>query len=155
MLINKKSASLCLIFVLFIGIWINNAYSIHQDPGETIQISTRLRSFVGNPSWLIVIRDLDHGQNIPYLYDIKKGENYWMAFTAGKNYLILASTLRINTHGTRQNRYKQYVIHDFCHLESKGRIARHQSLYITVTGDLTSNPNTVDCNVARFTHSEF
>lgn len=44
--------------------------------GQTIQIYTRFRSFVGKPSLLIVIRDLDNGQNIPYIFDITRGDNF-------------------------------------------------------------------------------
>jgi hypothetical protein len=152
---KKRAVSLGLFFILSSWIWTNNALAIIQDPGATLQISTHFSSFVGRSSWLIVIQDLDHGQNIPFLYDIKKPDNYWLAFTSGRHYRILASTLRIHTHGTNQNRYQQYTIKNFCNLESNGRIIRNQSIYIRLTGDLTSNRETIDCGVSRFTNAEF
>jgi hypothetical protein len=121
------------------------------DRGQIIQINTRFHSFLGKPSWLLVIRDLDHGENIPYLYDIERGENTWFALTYGKNYLIIASTLQISTYGSRLNRFKKYTIHDFCHLESQGRIIRGQSLYLTIDGDLTQHEDTVNCEISRYT----
>src|SRR5690349_5971957 len=84
--------------------------------GQTIQINTRLHSFVGKPSWLLMIRDIDHDQNIPYVYDISRGDNFWMAFTYGHNYLITASTLQFAPY--RSDPYRVKVIHNFCNLES-------------------------------------
>jgi hypothetical protein len=118
--------------------------------GQTIQIQTRLHSFVGHPTWLLIIRDLDSGQNIPYLYDIKRGQNYWLAFTYGRNYLITVSNLKINTYKSNYNDFASYEIKDFCHLESNGRIIRGESMYITIQGDLTRDPESVSCQVTRF-----
>src|SRR3990167_5866017 len=98
--------------------------SVFADPddfGQTIQIYTQLKSFVGKPSWLLMIRDVDHGQNIPYMYDFEKGDNFWLAFTFGRNYLITASRLVFNP-------YNRKKINNFCGLESEGQIIRGQSL---------------------------
>ena len=115
--------------------------------GQTIQIYTRFHSFVGKPSWLLIIRDLDHGQNIPYLYDIKRGDNFWLAFTFGSNYLITVSNLQFGPYPRK--------INNFCNLESNGQIIRGQSLYITINGDLSPNTNTFSCHVLKYADSNF
>lgn len=119
-----------------------------DDFGQSIQIYTQLKSFVGKPSWLLIIRDIDHNQNIPYMYDFEKGDNFWLAFTFGRNYLITASRLTFNP-------YNRKKINNFCGLESYGRIIRGQSLYITINGDLTPNTNTFNCSVSRYQNSNF
>ncbi|EKD70980.1 MAG: hypothetical protein ACD_46C00308G0004 [uncultured bacterium] len=123
------------------------ADTIDDNLGQTIQIYTRFKSFVGKPSWLLIIRDIDHNQNIPYLYDIKRGDNFWLAFTFGRNYLILASKLVFNPYKSK--------INNFCHLESNGRIIRGESLFITISGDLSPNTNTFNCHVLKYRDSQF
>lgn len=115
--------------------------------GQTLQINTQLHSFLGHPSWLLVIRDLDHGQNIPYLYDFVSGHHFWLAFTYGHDYLITASTLTFNP-------YHQQV-NNFCGLESHGRILRGVSLYITLSGDLTPYSTTFNCQVLKMQDDHF
>src|SRR5579862_8512330 len=68
---------------------------------QLINIETHLHSFVGKPSWLLMIRDLDHNENVPYLFEIRRGENFWVAPIASQHYLILASTLKIHTYRSR------------------------------------------------------
>lgn len=121
--------------------------------GQTIQINTRLHSFVGRPSWLLMIRDIDHNENIPYVYDITRGNNFWLAFTYGRNYLITASTLQFAPY--RSNPYRTKVINNFCNLESHGRVARGESLQVTLTGDLSPDANSYTCNVIRFKENNF
>jgi len=123
--------------------------------GQTIQITTRFQSFVGNPSWLLIIRDIDHGQNIPYLFDINSGENFWVAFSYSRNYLILASTLQISTYQSRYNSYKNYKIHNFCHLESNGRIMRGESMFVTIQGDLSPNSDSYSCQISTYADTNF
>lgn len=152
MFIKKMIFHLCLVF--FLGLISSHAFALVSNDyflGQTIQINTLFHSFLGNPSWLIVIRDVNHGQNIPYLFDIRKGENTWLLFTQSKNYLIIASTLQINTYGTRHNRFKKYTLHNFCQLESHGKIMRGKSLYLTITGDLTPDADSVNCRVSSYT----
>ncbi len=115
--------------------------------GQTIQINTQLHSYLGQPSWLLVIRDLDHGQNIPYLYDFQGGQNFWLAFTYGRNYLITASTLTFNPYGK--------TVNNFCGLESRGRIIRGQSLFITLRGDLIPHSTTFQCNLMKVNDDNF
>lgn len=128
-------------------------YAQSDSLGQSIQIYTRLHSFVGRPSWLLVIRDIDNGQNIPYVYDFYHGNNFWLAFTFSRNYLITASTLSFSPYSRDPDKTK--VIHNFCHLESQGLISHGQSLTIQISGDLSPNPSTFICNVARYNDSNF
>lgn len=126
----------------------SSAMADPDDFGQTIQIYTQLKSFVGRPSWLLIIRDIDHNQNIPYMYDFEKGDNFWLAFTFGRNYLITASRLVFNP-------YTNKKISNFCGLESNGRIMRGQSLYITIIGKLTPNTDSYNCSVLSYQDSNF
>lgn len=138
----------CSLLLALCFISINTPAQTEQDDfGQTIQINTQLHSMLGHPSWLLVIRDLDHGQNIPYLYDFESGNNFWLAFTYGHNYLITASTLTFNPYQT--------TVNNFCGLESRGRILRGQSLYITLTGDLTPRSATFNCRVLKTLDTNF
>lgn len=123
--------------------------------GQTIQVSTRFHSLVGKPSWLVIIRDLDHNQNIPYVFDIKKGENFWVLYTYGRHYLITVSELQISTYQSRYNTFRRYKVKNFCHLESNGRIQRGTSMYITINGDLTINRDTYSCHVSSYADPSF
>lgn len=121
--------------------------------GQSIQIYTRFHSYVGRPSWLLVIRDLDHDQNIPYIYDVSRGDNFWLAFTYGRNYLITTSRMYFSPY--RTNPYNSKRINNFCNLESNGRIIRGESLYITINGDLSPNANTFTCHISSYPNSNF
>lgn len=127
-----------------------NGYPDGDGVGQFIQITTRLHSFVGKPTWLLIIRDVDHNQNIPYLFDIRRGENFWVALTYGKHYLITVSRLQIETYQSRYNKYKNYRINNFCHLESNGRIIRGESMNITLEGNLTPDTASTRCIVLRY-----
>lgn len=123
--------------------------------GQIIQINTRLHSFVGRPIWTLIIRDIDHNQNIPYLFDFTRGGNHWIALTYGRNYLITASRLQIETYRSRYNQYKNYRMQNFCNLESNGRINRGESMYITIEGDLSPYANSYTCHVSTFPDGNF
>lgn len=118
--------------------------------GQFIQIETHLHEFVGKPTWLLIIRDIDHNQNIPYMFDIRRGDNYWVALTYGKHYLIIASKLQIETYQSKYNEYKKYSINNFCHLESNGRIIRGKSMRIILRGNLTPNSASSICSVFKY-----
>lgn len=143
------SMKIRLLLIAVLASFLSAAYADPDDNGlgQTIQINTRFHSFIGKPAWLLVIRDVDHGQNLPYLYDIHNGTNFWLAFTFGRNYLITASTLTFNPYRMK--------INNFCGLESNGRIQRGQSLYITITGDLSPNTNTFTCQVLKYQDANF
>lgn len=142
---------------LFLSILLPVCHAQEDGVGQTIQIYTHLDSFAGRPSWLLVIRDIDHNQNIPYVYDFTDANNFWVAITYGRNYLIEASTLQFAPYRYSQykNSYSTRTIHNFCGLESRGRIIRGDSLYITISGDLTPDTNTFNCNVLRYANANF
>jgi len=131
------------------------AHAEMPEIGQTIQITTRFHSFIGKPSWLIIVRDVDNDLSMPYLFTIQRGENFWLLPTHGRNYLITVSNLQINTYQSRSNGYGAYKINNFCHLESHGRIIHGESLYITIEGDLTPDPSSVNCQVQRFKDPNF
>lgn len=144
-----------LIFCLALFILTCSCYAEESNEGlgQTIQIYTRLHSFVGKPSWLLIIRDVDNNQNIPYLFDLKRGTNFWVAFTYGRNYLITVSELQFSPY--RRDPYHVKKIKNFCQLESVGHIIRGKSLYITIKGELTPNTDTFSCYVTRYADSNF
>lgn len=152
---NKKSNACRWILFLLCQASLCYARPDSDELGQVIQIHTRFHSFVGKPTWLLVIRDLDNNQTIPYLYDIKRGDNTFLALTYSRHYLITASRLQIETYRSRYNEYHQYRINNFCHLESNGRIIRGESLSITINGDLSPDSNTYSCHVLRFRDSNF
>lgn len=141
-----------IIWFLFISYSSSYAQTNFNGLGQFIQINTRLRSYVGKPTWLLIIRDVDGNQNIPYLFDIRRGDNFWVALTYGKHYLITVSRLQIETYQSRCNHYKKYRINDFCHLESNGRIIRGESMSITLEGDLTPNSASSRCIVIKYAY---
>lgn len=154
-MLNKKH----IVYIwLFFSLCITALSSYAQpddDFGQTIQIYTRFHSFLGKPSWLLIIRDLDHDQNLPYLFDVKRGDNFWVAFTYSRNYLITVSSLQIESYKPRMNGYAKYKTRDFCGLESNGRIIRGESMYITINGDLSPNSNSYTCHVSRYSDANF
>lgn len=123
--------------------------------GQTIQITTQLHSFVGKPTWLLEVRDIDNNQTIPYLFDITRGGNFWIALTYGRNYLITASRLKFNTYRSRYNIYRVFEVNDFCHLESNGRINKGESIFVTLQGDLSPNSNSYTCHTMKYGDTSF
>jgi hypothetical protein len=123
--------------------------------GQTIQINTQFRSFSGKPIWSLIIRDLDHNENIPYIFDINRGQNHWVIFTYGHNYLITASNMQIEIFQPGRNKYKNIRIKNFCGLESHGRIIRGESMHIMIGGDLSPNADTLTCNIASYPDPNF
>lgn len=125
-----------------------------NEMGQTIQINTRFNKIIGRPSWLIIIRDVDHDQNVPYLFDLTQNENFFVMFTQGRHYSILTSRLQFDPY----HRYPYFTsrrISNFCHLESNGHIYKNVSMTVNVTGDLTSNPDRYTCHVSRYTDDNF
>jgi hypothetical protein len=118
--------------------------------GQVINIHTRLDSTVGKAIWTLIIRDLDTGQNIPYIFDFIHGDNHWVAFTFSRNYLITASRLQIVVPRSRYNQYKNYRISNFCNIESMGRIVRGRSMVINLKGDLSPNRDKYTCIASSF-----
>lgn len=115
--------------------------------GQTIQINTHFSSFAGKPSWLLIIRNVDSGQVSPYIYDVSREENFWLAFSYGRNYKITVSQMQLNPYGA--------VINNFCGLVD-GRIMKGESMIITLSGDLTPKRIwSIDCHVMRYPDGNF
>lgn len=123
--------------------------------GQTIQIQTAFTAWIGRPMWMLEIRDLDHGVNIPYMFDITRGNNFWIPLTGGRNYLILGSVLQIASYRSCVNDFCNFRIRNFCNLESNGRINRGQSMIVNIAGRLTPNRNTYTCHVTKFPETVF
>jgi hypothetical protein len=118
--------------------------------GQVIQIDTRFHSFVGKPIWTLEIHDVDNNETVPYSFEITRTNNHWVVFTYGRNYLITGSTVQIPAYGSYTNKYKNYRIRNFCHLESNGRIMKGVSMRITVEGNLSPNTDTYTCHISSY-----
>lgn len=123
--------------------------------GQVIEIQTRFHSFIGKPIWSLIVRDVDNNQNVPYIFRITKGSNRWLIFTYGRNYLITASNMQLETYQSHYNKYKNIRLKNFCNLESHGRIARGESMVITIEGDLSPNSDSYTCNVTTYRDENF
>lgn len=149
-LIRKISFIIFLFFNLYS---VSFAQDANDGMGQIIQIQTNLHSFVGKPTWLLIIRDVDHGQNIPYLFDIRTGANTWIAITYGRNYLITVSSLQFSPYGRHPFRSKK--IDNFCQLQTNGRIIRGASISILIEGDLSPNTNSFSCHISKYFDPNF
>lgn len=107
--------------------------------GETLQINTHFNSIAGKPTWLLIVRDVTNGQVLPYLFDIRNQDNYWIAFTVGHAYRITRSALTFGTYASISN---------FCHLEDG--IITGRSMFITLTGDLTPIAKSSHCQITSY-----
>ncbi len=143
--------------LVMMGLLAKFAYPQDANPGmgNVIQINTNLRSFVGKPSWLLMIRDVDDNENMPYIFDFTSSNTQWMAFTQGQNYLIVSSTLQFSVYRPHDNTYRTYFIHNFCNLESQGRIQHNTGVSIWLTGDLWPNEDSYHCQVMRYPNADF
>jgi hypothetical protein len=125
-----------------------NIFSAHaQDSpfGQTFQINTHLNSFVGKPSWLIILRNVNTGQVLPFLYDFNSTENFWLGFTFSSAYQVTVSDLEFGPPNA--------VIHNFCHLQDG--ILDHESFTVTLSGDLTPNRRTSLCHIFKYKNFSF
>jgi len=112
---------------------------------ETVQINTSFRYFLGKPTWLLILRDVDSGVVLPYIYDIRSGDNFWLAFSSGRNYQVQASLMQFPPYDAE--------IRNFCRLEDG--ILRGQSLFVTVTGALTPDRRASHCHVKKYPSAGF
>lgn len=130
---------------LALSLWcISTTVFANNQIGQTIQIYTRFRQFVGKPTWLLIIRDVETGLVTPYIFDVRNNENYWVAFTYGHHYRITVSQLKFGTYGE---------INNFCQLENG--ILSGTSMYMTLTGVLTPDPKTTKCFVHHYKNASF
>jgi hypothetical protein len=113
--------------------------------GQTFQINTHLSCIVGKPSWLIIVRDEETGQVLPFLYDINTEDNFWLGFTFSHAYRVITSELDFGPPNAK--------IHNFCHLQDG--ILDHESFTATLSGPLTPNRYTSTCHVTRYKQYSF
>lgn len=106
---------------------------------QTIQINTHFSYIVGMPAWLLIIRDVDTGRVSPFLFDIRNNDNFWLAFSSGRNYRVTASTLTFGHYA---------IINNFCRLEDG--VLSGKSMAISLTGVLTPNSRDIHCHVRRY-----
>jgi len=128
----------------------NFAQSDDTPLGQTIEINTHFHSFMGKPIWSLIIRDVDHNQNVPHIFPITRGDNHWLIFTYARHYMIMASNMQIETYQSRYNKYKNSRLKNVCQLESHGRISRGESMVVTVEGDLSPYEDSIHCNVITY-----
>lgn len=125
--------------LLFISMLISLPSLGQSNIGQTLQVNTHFTSIIGNPTWLLIIRDVNTGVVLPYVFDIRNNDNFWVAFTVGRSYRITASTLKFGPFAK---------INNFCHLENG--IITDKSFWITLSGELSPNPKSFKCNVTKY-----
>ncbi len=114
------------------------------DQTQTFQIYTHFQSVLGHPTWLLILRDVETGLVSPYVFDIRNNDNFWLALSYGHHYRVTNSSLKFG---------KYAVIHNFCHLENG--ILSYQSMFITLTGVVTPDPETSNCYVKQYKDINF
>jgi hypothetical protein len=112
--------------------------------GQTLQINTTLHALSGHPVWFIELRNEESGEILPYQYEIKDFDNFWLALSYGRSYRIVASVLQFEGHNT---------IHNFCHIEDG--ILDGKSYIITLTGNLIPYHNNYNCHATKYKNYSF
>jgi hypothetical protein len=135
---NFRLLSLILAFILPTLAQAQNSF------GEFIQINTQFYSIQGEPTWLLILRDLDTGRILPYVYEVRNNDNFWMALSRAHNYKITVSNLNFNNNTTIKN---------FCHLENK--ILHGESMTISIEGKLSRHSNTSHCYATKYANLPF
>ena len=113
-------------------------------PGQTLQIYTTLESIMGHPEWVLIIRDANSQRVLPYLFDFHERNNFWVAFTTSRSYIVVESKIVWGPYA---------VINNFCHLES--HIITGRSMRITLKGNLSPDPTGFECSVQRYNDMPF
>ena len=107
--------------------------------GEYLQINTHFRQILSRPTWVLILRDIDSGQVLPYLFDLRQNDNFWVAFSSSQTYQVTLSTLQFDTGDE---------VHNFCNLQD-GYITR-QSMTINLSGVLSPDKRTFKCYVMKY-----
>lgn len=130
----------CQILLISLSLYfISPSYSFPARIGQTIQIHTFFTSIYGSPTWVLIVRDVRTGQVLPYVFDFYNEENFWVAFTAGRAYRIMASNLKFGPYA---------VVNNFCHLENG--IIDGESYIVTLKGQLSPDPRSYRCFVEKY-----
>lgn len=81
------------LFLLFTLSGFFPLFSQAQIPlGQTLQINTHFNHIYGEPVWLLVLRDVQTGQVLPYIFDLKKMITFGSLFQPVE---VIASLLQI------------------------------------------------------------
>jgi hypothetical protein len=112
--------------------------------GQTIQINTHFDSLKGNPTWLLMIRNIQTGEILPYLYEIKNFDNFWIALSYGRDYRIVASKLQFESSKSIAN---------FCHLEDG--VLSGKSYVVRLSGNLKPGGRDYECHTIKFKDYDF
>ena len=141
---RKKIGQCCCFLLLFLLLFMcHTAYS-NQLIQQTVQIYTHFKSILGQPTWLVILRDAESGQILPYQFDIKNNDNFWLAFASERSYRITVSRLKFGNFA---------AINNFCGLENG--ILSGKSLFITLTGDLTPDAASSKCTIMKYNDTPF
>jgi hypothetical protein len=115
-----------------------------NEVAQTLTIYTHFKSIVGNPSWLIELRDAESGLVLPYLFEIHENKNYWLAFSKEHSYRVVASVLKFGPYVT---------INNFCGIENG--ILKGKSMYIHVTGIIAPDLRRTKCRAIKINQEQF
>ncbi len=129
----------CQFFLLCTSLFFLPIANAQDSLGQTIQVDTRFSAIVGKPTWTLIVREVETGKVLPYIFDIKKTDNFWIAFTAGRSYRITASYLKFGPYAQIKN---------FCHLENG--IISGESIQVILRGALTPSPTDFSCHVSKY-----
>lgn len=140
-MIKKNSLFVFLLLCLPLPFSIANASG---EIAQTLSISTNFRTIVGNPTWMIELRDIESGLVLPYIFDIHENKNYWLAFSKQHTYRVVASILKFGPYVT---------VNNFCGLQSG--ILTGKSMYIRVSGNITPDLRFTKCQVIKFKQEQF
>lgn len=109
----------------------------------SLTIHANLQAFVGAPTWTVILRDLEHNQNIPFVLDFTNPSHFWTLHASSHNYLVQSSTLTFNKPNMRP-------IYNFCSLESDGKILRGKSITVQLSGRLSPRKADFKCQTSFF-----
>ena len=126
-----------MICIIFLAIFFLKANA--QTAEQTLQIRTHFQQQIGNPTWLVIIRDMQNGRLFPYLFDIRQKDNFWVAFSNSRVYRVTVSQLKFDSFAVTNN---------FCDLENT--VMDGKSIFITLTGILSPDSSKINCHVLRY-----
>ncbi len=115
-----------------------------NDVAQTLSITTNLTAIVGDPVWLLELRDMESGQVLPYLFDVKNKDNFWVAYSKEHRYQVKASVLKFGPYAT---------VNNFCYLENG--VMTGKSMTIHITGKLSPGLRRARCHVTKFNQPAF
>lgn len=107
--------------------------------GPTVQINTNFKSIEGNPTWLLILRDVDTGRVIPYMYNLTNNDAFYIALAWSHNYRITVSKI---SWGPCK------YIDNFCDLENG--VLSGKSVIVRLSGRLTPHRGTATCVVRKY-----